>query len=921
MPPFPTRMPCATVMLGWQSRGVHAAADFLISRHASPTTLDLRRHVLITPTARAGRLLLATLIDRCAHAHLSFIPPRFSTPADLPSILLGPTATAAPDFLLRLAFSTALSRAPQDSLAPLLPHPPQSPAQWDAVASMLAHAHTLVAGAGLFFADIPERAGSLPNFAETDRWLAASAMQQDALAILHSWGLRDTGASLVEAVHNHTPLADIPITLIGIPTLPRALRILLDRAPGPVTALVWAPEDLATRFDHQGILIPEAWMREDSPLADDDLVFAADPADAANRLLAEIARRSDLASADILVVAPDPILADAVERSADLIEGIRFHSATGHPLDRTSPASFLRAVKAHLDRPTPQSLRALLAHPDVEQWRSQCNEAPSLDALDEWAAQAIASVLPETPEPPISDARALVDQLLAELRASPRPAPAWAAPIRAVLDRLYGAIALPPQDLADSLVAEALRALGADLALLENLSPSDLPDIPAAEALRLLLTSVHARRASPAPDAQAIEIVGWIDAALDPAPFLLLCGLNEGWIPSLPPGDGLLPDSLRAALGIETSASRAARDAYLLRALAATRPALKGIVLSRSADAEPLVPSRLVFRCTDDSLVSRANRFSRGDSPLNVTLTPPPAPLDRFAALTVLPTQPVTSMSVTSFRDYLASPYFFYLRHVLKLRESGPPPAELDGAAFGTIAHECLRILEAPELSACTDGSHLFLALQSRARQLARERFGPRPGATLAVQMIALEARLEVFAAFQAERAASGWRVEAVCWRPDAPVRFGDDDAHITLTGEIDRIDRHVDGRMSILDYKTVDEPRTPRRTHGPRKDGRWTDLQLPLYRHLAASIDGASSAELAYIVLPRDITKTALCPGEWSDDDLAAADDVARAVIRDVLQARFDLLGDDPPSRGSFGALCRAASLADDDDDEGGDP
>ena len=108
------------------------------------------------------------------------------------------------------------------------------------------------------------------------------------------------------------------------------------------------------------------------------------------------------------------------------------------------------------------------------------------------------------------------------------------------------------------------------------------------------------------------------------------------------------------------------------------------------------------------------------------------------------------------------------------------------------------------------------------------------------------------------------------------------------ISGKIDRIDRHQgDGRVAILDYKTGDEVRQPGRTHRDR-DGRWIDLQLPLYRHLAALFESDRPPVLGYVALPgRDVTCTPLL-ADWCADELEDADGVARDVIRRIRAGDF---------------------------------
>jgi hypothetical protein len=116
---------------------------------------------------------------------------------------------------------------------------------------------------------------------------------------------------------------------------------------------------------------------------------------------------------------------------------------------------------------------------------------------------------------------------------------------------------------------------------------------------------------------------------------------------------------------------------------------------------------------------------------------------------------------------------------------------------------------------------------------------------------------------------------------------------NFSLDGRIDRIDYH-DGlkRLCVLDYKTADEGRKPEQTH--RRKSEWTDLQLPLYRHLLSSaalptdVSSSATIDLGYILLPKSPDGFSMALAEWTADDLNAADDRAREIIRAVRAGVF---------------------------------
>ncbi len=119
--------------------------------------------------------------------------------------------------------------------------------------------------------------------------------------------------------------------------------------------------------------------------------------------------------------------------------------------------------------------------------------------------------------------------------------------------------------------------------------------------------------------------------------------------------------------------------------------------------------------------------------------------------------------------------------------------------------------------------------------------------------------------------------------RRTVATRWPVDDAFIHLRGRIDRIDQHDSGQYAILDYKSSEEGKSPRAVHasgsgrGPVGVEHWCDLQLPLYRHLAAELGLQGEPKLGFITLPRDLANTGFRIADWTRQELTTADEAAR--------------------------------------------
>jgi RecB family exonuclease len=432
---------------------------------------------------------------------------------------------------------------------------------------------------------------------------------------------------------------------------------------------------------------------------------------------------------------------------------------------------------------------------------------------------------------------------------------------------------------------------------------------------------------APSADPEAIEMIGWLDLPLDDAPAALVTTFNEGWIPSSATADVFLPNRLRELLGLVHNDRRLARDAYAAALVTASRRAVRWIVARRDTEGNPLAPSRLLFLADDATAFRRAAEMFRPllarparRSWLDVS---PPREESALVVPKPLPLrEPITELRVTQFRDFLACPYRFYLRHLKRLRRLDDRAAELDGAQFGELAHAVLQQFgisdEAQALRASDNPRQIARFLQTQLEKLAAARYGPRwVRPAVQVQWEQLRLRLTAFAHWQAERAGEGWQIlYSEDAQPDTSLAttLHVDGRPFTIRGRMDRVDYHPQQRLlCVLDYKTSDRGASPQQTH--RRRGRWVDLQLPLYRHLVTALPSLpqdiDQVALGYVLLPNDTQAVGLAEANWSEEELAEADALAEDVIRRVRAEQFWPPASPPPAYADdLAVICQDNSL-----------
>ncbi len=279
----------------------------------------------------------------------------------------------------------------------------------------------------------------------------------------------------------------------------------------------------------------------------------------------------------------------------------------------------------------------------------------------------------------------------------------------------------------------------------------------------------------------------------------------------------------------------------------------------------------------------------------------------------VPPDSPITRLPVTAFRDYLACPYRFYLKHVLKLAAVDDARVEIESDLFGTLAHATLAAFGRwviDEHEGATPPIPAMRAFLSDALdKAARGRLAPSSLPVAAVQIERLRKRLlSGFIIAQSQLADEGWMILYAEENLEHDLII---DGHpFTAHGRVDRIDYHPETSVArVIDYKTADAPKTPRQTHCPQ--GEWIDLQLPVYQQIAACLDEAltpETIECGYFNLPRRAAEAGYEPAVWQTKTTTPPDpaDLIAQVIQGIRAGIFWPPSETvPPYDDGLSAIC----------------
>lgn len=913
-------MPIRRIFMDWAQPALPAVAEHLRRHYVRGQLWDLDGVTLVFPGARAGRRMVELLVAEAERRQLELRPPSVCTVGVLPELLYESKRPFASELVQRLTWIKALQDLGPEASQPHIRQFPRADDhdQWLNLASLLERLHRELAADALDFGQVAQRSGEAGGPDEAARWQYLHRVQQRYLAILDQLELWDPQTARLFAIAHRECRTDRDLVLVATSDMNLALRQMLDQLSDRVTAMVHAPLELSGRFDAHGCVVPDAWQDAPIPLTARQIRVVEGPAEQADAVLETLAAYGGRYRADEVVIGvPDeslvPLLLRRLARA-----GLAARWVVDQTLRETAPFRLLEALADVLERRRFADFAALVRHPDAGRWLAAqgCDDSWLME-LDDYYQRHFPTRLGSWAGRPddyaqVRDVAARVQRVIEPLTAPRAALSTWVAPLVQLLRSFYGRRDLLLDQADDRRTGRSLSELRATMEQWQRIPASIAPELTAAQAIRQLLrdTGDQALPAVHAPD--QLELLGWLELPLDTAPALIVTSFNDGCVPTSVNADLFLPDTLRRQLELLDNRRRYARDAYALSVLVHARTELTVIAARQSATHDPLLPSRLLFATEDRREVAKraqdffdrksggapppARRMDAARGDLATLDVPRPRPL----------TQPITTLSVTAFRSYLACPYRFYLRHALDLAPADDGGEELGPDTFGTLLHAVLQAFGTSEARAETDAGEIRHVLFDALDRYVAHQFGADRPPALTVQVEQARMRLEAFAQWQARRAADGWEIEYTETSGGTPPASLAIDAHtrILLRGRIDRIDRR-DKQRAIFDYKTGDAAKTPRAVH--QKAGEWVDLQLPLYVLLAQTLGITEQVELGYILLPKDVGKVGESMADWTASELADAVQVATDVARRIYRQEFWPPTYPPPAMlTEFSAICQ---------------
>jgi ATP-dependent helicase/nuclease subunit B len=848
--------------------------DWLLERKS-----DLPGVLLVVPTAQSSRRLRLGLAERGA-----LLAPKVVTTG----VLMQPEESA-PEAIEALAWTEALEGVKDwGNYSAIFPESPASEGSGWALglAKAFVDLRNNLQENGLILSS----AAPLVEALESERWEQLAKLERVVEEKVKSWGYRSKSSQLA-AGDIDLPDGIKQVVIAGVFDLPLVVSRFLEKADIPVTVLV--PDERVDQWGRPGL----EWIdREIAWPETGSVTLTGDPHQQADLAVSQVAAAESTSDEVGLGTGDEEVAAELVRSFGRA--GWAIHDP-GASLP-SSLAGWLSCWRRYLQNPGVKEVIDLLAFDQgrlmVEGIRSQ--QVENLSALlDSHLVRSLADVerarqLIETSLEKANteskknrlthqrDAALNAEKVMADFESLRKRflAQGFHAGMRSLLHKL---------DRGDQAGLEGWLESTSEAAKLVKRPPSFWIDL-----LLLDLGPVP----EIAPDDRVLDVQGWLELLHEPAGHLIICGLNEGRIPSRASSDTWLPENARQALGLPCGESRAARDAYLLNALLEMRREngrVDLIVGKSSLGGDVLMPSRLLLTAKGGTLAKQVQQLFADVEPADSGVA---WHLEDHWKWQPRVVEPKSRMSVTAFSKYLACPFRYYLQRVVGMNQPEPERVEWNNRDFGNILHEVLEQWGRNESARdSADEKVIEEWLLKELDELVIRHFGEEIPLAVSLQVESMRLRLRWFAGQQALIRAEGWRIIEV--EKDFELEING----AVVTGQIDRIERHDDGRIRVLDYKSSKEAKSvvaehqrsyrnepPDHLQGPEvvaPGGKiWTNLQVPFYADALDRVD-----EVGYFALGQDRANVKITPWEgFGEEEKISARKCAGWIVKQVQNQIF---------------------------------
>ena len=433
----------------------------------------------------------------------------------------------------------------------------------------------------------------------------------------------------------------------------------------------------------------------------------------------------------------------------------------------------------------------------------------------------------------LPDARRLVDIMSREAdRFSARKTVADWAQVTLNAFNALGMLATMKEDVAGSQVIGLVESLATECEAIDTLFALD-------EWRALLNVQLEqADFVAPRVD-QRVRMVPLNGVPLREFEAAIIVGADATHLPS-PPADTLFfANSVRRELGLATRESRARQQ---LRDFACLLLSCPRVVVSwcKQVDGEVNLVSPWVQRL-ELELRRASGQLSGEILPLHSvqethqTLTERLSPMPSPSAGALLPSH----LSASGYNSLMACPYQFFASRMLKLRPADELSEQPEKRDYGQWLHQILQRYHETVAEQHTPLEQRAGLMQNISEEVFDTVLKRQPAA-LGYAM-RWKKYWPAYLEWANQREAEGWLFTE--GEQERQITLELSDTQLTLVGRLDRVDRHQDGRLAVIDYKTSNKSSLKKKLSG------FEDHQLAFYGLLCAP----RPAEAAYLAVDTD--------------------------------------------------------------------
>ncbi len=932
--------------LGWDQPFLSTSAKWLLD-HCLQEEFGSSDQVLILVSGQAiGNRLQSMFINEAHKRGRAVELPWIGTPSQLFRKFIGTRGRFADQATMLLVTTAVLREMESNIIAPIVGPRRPSPddvVAWSVIARQVCEAIKTATGSGhsLDRSTWPAHATEMLTDSAIKRFDVLREIHAKVETILSKDGLCIFEYEQLALLNGDRSLdlgSTQRVVVVGASDLAVIATQLLDRLVDQgvlIDVLIRAPESASLGFDTHGCIENSFWINAEIEIEDSSISVSGSPSAQAAEVVRTLAGLDENVTTDqITISSTDEQLIPTIQRHVQG-HGVQTRFAGGNPVLQRQEALLLSSVTAFVSTRTFESYASLVRHPDIVDLLTI--DSSAVKSLSNYSMNVVPNQIstkhwfnPKESRDDYSELRSLhkkvVDLLTPCFTLERKPAlidqslPA----IRAFLLAVYGDDVLDREDPKLQTLQKIFGVIDRLDAVSETIC-MQLGPLRVSEVLQILLSELNGV-SIPAPhNLGAIDTVGWLEAIAIDTPHVIVVGMSADIVGGNDPSDAYFPDGLRKALGLETINRRMARDAHAIVAMQKSRShsgSTTWIVGRKNTAGDPLTPSPLLMRCSDgDQLAKRSGSLVVSMEKENPEIPP------QFKHRTVgkgipfpnpkdIKHERMTRVSVTAFKDYLACPYRFWLKHVMKLNLAEEGSSELDAKLFGSFVHAVLqRFGEDESVRNSSDAAVIEQSLNRELDRLVAEQLGTTVSGKVNVQVELARFRLKGFAEHQARSISDGWKI--VCIERKVKTELRVEGTHLIISGVIDRIDVHEDGRIRVLDYKTG--ATSANEAHYKKNDAHWIDFQLPLYRCLLPKIEeldeydtGNENVSLGYFKIGDQESTSGIDLLDLPLDVMEAVQDHINMTVESILRGEFNEGPTEPAPTYSdtYGWICQDDSI-----------